>query len=60
MKIIVQYLKWKFKWKTKAKLKLPETFTKTYNAETKIIDRKNFREFVVIKQLILLLLISDQ
>jgi len=39
-----------FKWKTKAKLKLPETFTKTYNAETKIIDRKNFREFVVIKQ----------
>jgi len=38
-----------FKWKTKSKLKLPETFTKTYNAETKIIDRKNFREFVVIK-----------
>jgi len=38
-----------FKWKIKSKLKLPETFTKTYNAETKIINRKNFREFVVIK-----------
>ena len=38
-----------FKWKTMSKLKLPETFTKTYNAETKIIDRNNFREFVVIK-----------
>jgi len=42
-----------FKWKTpalpsgrKSKIKLPETFTTTYNAETKIIDRKNFREFV--------------
>ena len=38
-----------FKWKSKSKIKLPETFTKTYNAETKIIDRNNFREFVVIK-----------
>jgi hypothetical protein len=38
-----------FKWKTKTRLKLPATFTKTYNAETKIIDRKNFRDFVVIK-----------
>jgi len=43
-----------FKWKTpalpsgrKSKMKLPETFTKTYNAETKIIDRNNFREFVI-------------
>jgi predicted AAA+ superfamily ATPase len=38
-----------FKWKSKSKIKLPETFIKTYNAETKIIDRNNFREFVVIK-----------
>jgi len=38
-----------FIWKTMSKLKLPETFTKTYNTETKIIDRNNFREFVVIK-----------
>jgi predicted AAA+ superfamily ATPase len=38
-----------FKWKSKPKIKLPETFVKTYNAETKIIDRNNFREFVIIK-----------
>ena len=39
----------KFKWKAK-KVKLPGTFTRTYKAETKIIDRDNFREFVIIKQ----------
>jgi len=38
-----------FKWKSKSKIKLSETFVKTYNAETKIIDRNNFREFVLIK-----------
>lgn len=37
-----------FKWKSKSKLKLPKTFIKTYNAETNIIDRSNFREFVKI------------
>ena len=37
-----------FKWKLKAKIKLPETFIKTYHAETQVIDRNNFREFVVI------------
>ncbi|RLD38110.1 MAG: ATPase, partial [Bacteroidetes bacterium] len=37
-----------FKWKTKSKIRLPETFIKTYNAEAKIIDRSNFREFVII------------
>lgn len=37
-----------FKWKAK-KVKLPETFIKTYKAETKIIDRSNFREFVIVK-----------
>ncbi len=39
-----------FKWKSKSKIKLPATFIKTYDAETKIIDRNNFREFVIIKQ----------
>ncbi len=39
----------KFKWKAKPKIKLPETFAKTYSAETKVIDRNNFREFVIIK-----------
>jgi len=37
-----------FKWKAKSKTRLPETFIKTYNAEAKIIDRNNFREFVTI------------
>ncbi len=37
-----------FKWTAKPKAKLPVTFTKTYRAETHIIDRNNFREFVVI------------
>lgn len=36
-----------FKWQKKNQ-KLPKTFTETYNAETKIIDRENFREFVII------------
>ncbi len=38
-----------FKWKAKSKTRLPETFIKTYNAESKVIDRTNFREFVIIK-----------
>lgn len=38
-----------FKWKAKPKMKLPETFVKAYDAETKVIDRKNFRDFVIIK-----------
>jgi len=38
-----------FKWRKKNNQKLPITFTKTYNAETKIIDRDNFREFVKIE-----------
>ena len=39
---------YEFKWKPKSKVKLSETFVKTYQAETKVIDRKNFREFVII------------
>ncbi len=38
-----------FKWRKKNNQKLPITFTETYNAETKIIDRDNFREFVKIE-----------
>ena len=37
-----------FKWKAKSKIKLPQTFVKAYNAETKIIDRNNFRDFIKI------------
>lgn len=40
---------YEFKWKAKKGIMLPKTFTKTYNANTVIIDRKNFREFVIIK-----------
>ena len=38
-----------FKWKAKSKVKLPETFVKTYNAQTKVVDRSNFREFIRIE-----------
>jgi len=40
---------YEFKWNKKKSQKLPKTFTETYNAESNVIDRKNFREFVVIK-----------
>ena len=40
---------YEFKWNKKRKQKLPKTFTETYNAETSVIDRENFREFVIIK-----------
>ena len=38
-----------FKWKANPKIIISETFVKTYSAETKVIDRNNFREFVIIK-----------
>lgn len=34
------------KWQKKRGQKLPKTFAEAYNAETKVIDRDNFREFV--------------
>lgn len=39
---------YEFKWDKKRIQKLPKTFTDTYNAETKVIDKNNFREFVKI------------
>lgn len=38
-----------FKWKTTAQTKLPKTFLKAYSPITKIVDRNNFREFIVLK-----------
>lgn len=38
-----------FKWRKKKNQKLPKTFTETYNADTMIIDKENFREFVIIE-----------
>lgn len=39
-----------FKWNKKKSTKLPKTFIESYNAESKVIDQENFRDFVVIKQ----------
>jgi uncharacterized protein len=39
---------YEFKWLKKKGNKLPTTFTETYRAESKIIDKENFREFVII------------
>ncbi len=38
---------YEFKYRGKKTVRLPKTFTKAYNAEGKIVDRKNFREFVM-------------
>jgi len=39
---------YEFKWEKRRNSKLPKTFTETYNAESFVIDRDNFREFVLI------------
>lgn len=39
---------YEFKWQKGKNQKLPKTFTETYNAEAKVIDLSNFREFVII------------
>ncbi len=39
---------YEFKWNNQKRARLPKTFTKTYHAESKVIDRNNFREFVII------------
>lgn len=37
---------YEFKWNDKRKFKFPKTFVNAYNAENRIISRKNFREFI--------------
>lgn len=39
---------YEFKWDARGKNRFPLTFTKAYEAETKTIDRNNFREFVIL------------
>lgn len=39
---------YEFKWNKKKFQKLPKTFTEAYHAESNIIDKSNFREFVII------------
>lgn len=36
---------YEIKWNENMKVKIPKTFTETYNAETVIINRRNFRDF---------------
>ncbi len=45
-----QLFGFEFKWNKKKKQKLPKTFTATYHSENKIIDKDNFREFVLLGQ----------
>ncbi len=40
---------YEFKWNKKKNTKLPKTFTEAYSAENNVIDKENFREFVIIK-----------
>jgi len=39
-----------FKWQKKKNQRLPKTFTEAYNAEAKVIDKANFRDFVILLQ----------
>lgn len=36
-----------FKWNSKGKLRLPKTFTNAYDAHGNVVDRANFRNFVI-------------
>lgn len=40
---------YEFKWNKKKSTRLPKTFIETYNAESNVIDKDNFREFVIMK-----------
>lgn len=40
---------YEFKWKKKKTSKLPKTFIESYDAASKVIDKDNFREFVIMK-----------
>lgn len=39
---------YEFKWNKKKTASLPKTFVEAYHAESRIIDRENFREFVIL------------
>ncbi len=39
---------YEFKWNPGSKVRFPDSFVKSYEAETKVITRENFREFVII------------
>ena len=39
-----------FKWKKKTNVRFPKSFTETYDTEIMVINKENFREFVVINR----------
>ncbi len=39
-----------FKWQKKKNQKLPKTFIESYNSTSKVIDKDNFREFVIVSE----------
>ena len=39
---------YEFKWRKKKNTRLPKTFVDSYKAKSKVIDRENFRDFVII------------
>lgn len=39
---------WEFKWKAKNNSRLSKTFTQAYAPDSKVIDRSNFRDFVIL------------
>ncbi len=41
---------YEFKWNERKKIKFPLTFTKNYNSQNLGINRKNFREFVILNK----------
>lgn len=44
-----QLYAYEFKWNSKKKTKFPKTFTDAYHANTKVIDKKIFRELLIVK-----------
>lgn len=39
---------YEFKWRAKANVKIPTTFLQQYGADGSVVDRANFREFVIL------------
>ena len=39
---------YEFKWNPKKRVKISKTFTAEYEAESKVISKDNFRDFVIV------------
>ena len=40
---------YEFKWSAKNNIRLSKTFLETYSAESEVVDKQNFRDFVNIR-----------